>query len=493
MERLSQFARENSGFSINILLAAYGFIIDPLLSGPARQVLFEGQTHYTFAAIVLLFVVLELVATPYKISSVFYDLSQRNQQLPLDPQTGLPGGIFGSILMTSSIFRLALSGYLITMFFASIGIDNLPERKGLLFTCMGFVFLKEVVYFGLILWRIKKPKPVTRWKVTLGNVFYLLFYDFFLTVFWGLLIVRDQTVKAQETWSIGFGLVLLAIVFCLIFLPIRLPFLIEEYFTTKTSKQKIFLALSFVLAVSAGLRPVIAKVFVGRHTSLQTAMKEPGKVKTLYLHRKRITKLPDRIGEMKELRVLYLYSNRLQTLPPEIGKLVKLEKLNLMFNRLDELPSSIGSLVKLEWLKLYKNNLRELPESLGNLKKLQLLNLRHNKLEGLPVSMGRLQLLEELLLDNNRLTSIPRSICQLKKLRTLSLRNNPLESLPSCIRNMPKLKRLNTYGTPMYRRRYKRIMQKYRKRRRKKKGQTKRTRQQGDEEKDEEGSDNFLK
>ncbi len=495
MEKLSHFAQENSGLSINLLLALYGFLIDPLLSGPARRVLLEGEMHLMLGALILVFLVLELFATPYKISAVFFSLSQRGQTLPLDPNTGLPKGIFGSILITASLFRLVLSGYLVTMFFASIGIDNLAERKGLLFGCMGFVFLKEIVYFGLILWRIKKPKPVDAWKVNLGHVFYLLFYDFVLTVFWGLLIVRDQTVKAQEGWSIGVGLVLVGVVFCLVFLPIRLPFLLEEYFKPKTTRQQILLALSFVLAVGAGLRPVIAKVFVGRHTSLKTAAKNPEAVQTLYVQRQRITQLPANLGEMKQLRVLYLYSNHLRELPPSIGKLKSLEKLNLMFNRLEQLPPSMGDLARLEWLKLYRNKLVSLPSELGRLQKLQLLDLRYNQIEELPRNIGKMKQLRELLLDNNKLETVPESLCQLKKLRTLSLRNNPLQHLPRCLRDLPKLKRLNTYGTPLYERRYKRIMRKYRKHKRSRRRDLRnkdRDRSRANDS-NQESDDNFLK
>lgn len=457
MKNLASYIREHRGFTINILLALYGLVLDPILSGPTHKVLFGGETNYTLAVVVFVVLLLELLATPYKISAVFYDLAEKGQSIPVDPETGLPRDRFGTILFTSSLFRLAVSAYLITMMMAAVGIKELTENRILLFCCVGFVLIKEIVYFVLILWRIKRPKPVAAWKVTLGDVFYALFYDFVFTVFWGLMIVRDQTIRAEEGWSIVMGLILVSLVFCLVFLPIRLPYLIEEFVRDHTPKERMLLTLSFFLALGAGLKPALSKVLVGRHTSLETARQTPERVQSLYLQRQRIRELPAQIGQMKELRILYLYSNHLTTLPPEIGQLSKLESLNLMYNRLHSLPTTMGQLQSLHTLHLYRNQLTQFPSTLGQLKELQILDARYNRLQFLPDTMGSLQKLRELHLDHNKLQNIPWWICELRELRKLSLRHNPIHSLPRCLRSLPHLKNINLYGTPYYEQRMRRF------------------------------------
>ena len=79
-----------------------------------------------------------------------------------------------------------------------------------------------------------------------------------------------------------------------------------------------------------------------------------------------------------------LYNKRLTSLPESIGNLTSLTRLNLNKNQLSSLPDTIGNLKLLTSLSLGDNKLTSLPESVGNLKSLEKLYLRSNKLTSLP-------------------------------------------------------------------------------------------------------------
>jgi len=158
---------------------------------------------------------------------------------------------------------------------------------------------------------------------------------------------------------------------------------------------------------------------------------------------KRLTSLPESIGNLKSLKRLNLESNRFTSLPESIGNLKSLKKLNLEDNGLTSLPESIGNLEDLEELNLKENNLTSLPESIGNLKSLEELILVDNKLTSLPESIGNLKELKQIILNDNRLTSLPESIGNLIQLKKLYLSSNRLTSLPESIGNLKSLEALN--------------------------------------------------
>ena len=82
---------------------------------------------------------------------------------------------------------------------------------------------------------------------------------------------------------------------------------------------------------------------------------------------KKITKLPELIGQLVNLQKLLLYNNQITVLPESIDQLVNLQKLSLSDNQITVLPESIGQLVNLQRLWLNNNQITVLPESIGQL------------------------------------------------------------------------------------------------------------------------------
>lgn len=104
--------------------------------------------------------------------------------------------------------------------------------------------------------------------------------------------------------------------------------------------------------------------------------------------------------------------------------------LFLSSRKLTELPESLGQLTQLQALHLAGNQLTALPEWLGQLTQLQIFDLYGNQLTTLPESLGQLKKLQELNLFDNQLTALPEWLDQLNQLRRLDLRNNPDLRLP---------------------------------------------------------------
>ncbi len=114
--------------------------------------------------------------------------------------------------------------------------------------------------------------------------------------------------------------------------------------------------------------------------SIEKALKNIERAKTLNLSSKEIKEVDPLIGQLVFLQELNLSQNQLKTLPEVIGQLVNLEFLYLSGNQIEVLPSQIGELRNLKGLLVNKNQLKSLPKELGNLKNLRMLNISDNKI-----------------------------------------------------------------------------------------------------------------
>jgi len=113
-------------------------------------------------------------------------------------------------------------------------------------------------------------------------------------------------------------------------------------------------------------------------------MEESGHVVGLGLYKKKLSSLPESIGNLNSLKELYIGGNQLISLPESIGNLNSLQELDLSYNKLTSLPESIGNLNSLKKLDISNNQLTSLPESIGNLNSLQIFDLEANGLTSLP-------------------------------------------------------------------------------------------------------------
>jgi Leucine-rich repeat (LRR) protein len=107
----------------------------------------------------------------------------------------------------------------------------------------------------------------------------------------------------------------------------------------------------------------------------------------------------------------------------------KVKSIELGNTGFEELPD-LSTMTNLEKLELWGNALKDLPESLAACKNLRRINLFRNKLEKVPEVLFQLPQLQELVLSNNAIQNvddIERLLSDLPHLRYLDAENNPLD------------------------------------------------------------------
>jgi leucine-rich repeat protein SHOC2 len=214
---------------------------------------------------------------------------------------------------------------------------------------------------------------------------------------------------------------------------------LDNYYFADTEKKKITYIPEEIGNLSNLQKLVLS---YNKLTSLPSEIGNLSNLQKLVLSYNKLTSLPSEIGNLSNLQYLSLWENELTSLPSEIGNLSNLQTLWLEDNQLTSLPSEIGNLSNLQYLSLNHNELRSFPSWIGNLSNLQTLWLNGNRLTSLPSEIGNLSNLQELDLGNNQLTSLPSEIGNLSNLQELWLNGNRLTSLPSEIGNLSNLQKL---------------------------------------------------
>jgi Leucine-rich repeat (LRR) protein len=186
------------------------------------------------------------------------------------------------------------------------------------------------------------------------------------------------------------------------------------------------------------------------HTSLVAALKDPERVTSLDLRRKKLTKFPDELECLRNLELLDLSSNPLREIPESIGSLKKLVTLRLgaeLGRRpIKNLPESMGALVRLRELDVSFLGLTTFPPQLARLRKLENLNLRSNKLRDL-LGVGELTGLVCLDISYNYLKELPDELTKLRRLRELRMscaHDSKFRRIRDDLRKLGKLAKLET-------------------------------------------------
>ncbi|KAL1822045.1 hypothetical protein ACET3Z_008823 [Daucus carota] len=165
---------------------------------------------------------------------------------------------------------------------------------------------------------------------------------------------------------------------------------------------------------------------------------------------KKLTKLPEQLGDMKGLKELEAGFSAITRLPDSITQLKELFRLDLYgCKKLRNIPEHIGNLESLrrfgaEHLDAHGTSIKQVPDSIRLLSRLQVLNLGNcKKLEYVPKSIWNLTSVGRLHLEAGDIgfLSLPDSVEKLNKLTTLHLNCNVRLCLPMILR-FPCLEKL---------------------------------------------------
>lgn len=166
--------------------------------------------------------------------------------------------------------------------------------------------------------------------------------------------------------------------------------------------------------------------------SLEEALREPDKVRSLDLSDRKLGAFPAEVLRFTHLQELRLRNDGITALPSGIKDLKELRLLDLSGNPISTLPQEFGELESLEVLYLNEDEALDLEadiEIFARLPRLRELHLEHDGLKGLPGSIVSLRSLEALYLNENKLDRFPAPLMQMPGLKLIDLRQNPIAPL----------------------------------------------------------------
>ena len=183
--------------------------------------------------------------------------------------------------------------------------------------------------------------------------------------------------------------------------------------------------------------------------SLEQALIQPSKVKSLLLSNQAIAEFPLELARFKNLTYLDVSFNNIHDFPDTTFLHEQLVKIN--FNNNPGIPESklfayLEHFPNLEEISLNNCGVFDLPPSLGELKSLKKLSVKNNSINALPVELNDLVELKEIDISNNMFRALPYVIGGQWSLEKLAIQGNPLEGLEEVIKhlnNLPNFKSLS--------------------------------------------------
>ncbi len=406
IQQAFQYLSAHRGVAITLLFSAYVLLYDEIaylffdyfLHDPVARattdVIALHETNYALGAAICVSTALE-----------FYGLHRRIG--PGDRKSGL---------VPVWIFHLIVSAVLTLVAVQSFGfdLDRNPGRT-VMSAAIVAVIIKEIAVLCMT-FRTEK-KALTRTGEIAADLCLLAHYCVGFTAAWSGLVLAGGPAMSLLRWAHDPGMLVvntfaMFLLFSVFFLPFKIAYISGS--GPRALKDRVIDYASAALSVVFILLPL----FEG-HTSIGAAMKEPSKV-----------------------RALFLGSNGLRALPPEIGSFANLRVLDISNNRLESLPAEIAAAKNLRWIDAGKNAFAEVPGPLLSLERLEYLNLGGNLIGSLPAGMGRLVDLKTLNASGNRVVSIAPELASCARMRDLNLEHNHIPSLPEGIYRMTRLRTL---------------------------------------------------
>lgn len=164
---------------------------------------------------------------------------------------------------------------------------------------------------------------------------------------------------------------------------------------TKMADRAVKVVSDFTLEQKASLRDWVSQAEPHELLERQEAAREILRCVQeadirLDLASKKLTSLPDIVGELTQVRILACGGNRFQYLPECLAHLRNLTAFTCDHNQLVELPEWISELSKLTYFNCSGNRLETLPEAFGHLKKLENCKLMENRFACFPRALLKL-------------------------------------------------------------------------------------------------------
>eukprot|EP00002_Diphylleia_rotans_P022662 TRINITY_DN4441_c0_g1_i6.p1 TRINITY_DN4441_c0_g1~~TRINITY_DN4441_c0_g1_i6.p1 ORF type:complete len:618 (-),score=146.05 TRINITY_DN4441_c0_g1_i6:194-2047(-) len=173
-------------------------------------------------------------------------------------------------------------------------------------------------------------------------------------------------------------------------------------------------------------------------------------MQALKISNNELTCIPDTIGGMTSLSLLDVQTNMLSSVPESLSRLNSLKVVDLSGNRLTSLPDSMFVSGSITSLSIANNQIVDINPSIAKCRNLASFNASSNKIQQLPVTFSHLNHLQELFLNANEILFLPESLSALSSLEKLHVQDNQIAVLPFSISKLTNLKELNASNNQIF-------------------------------------------
>lgn len=228
------------GLIFNIILFLYLFFIQPHLLGLIHATENLGQPQYTLGLLMIAVSILDLAGYYLKSPSVFCRILKVQHKVDIS---------FPVFMLWIGHTVLGIALVMITLH--AFNVKNETAQ----FFAFGFAVIKELAVLGLM-WRgsdtrILSVQPI---RETLGDLFILTFAAIAFSSTWTFITaVQGAHIADKSIASTIVNIIPATILFLFFFLPARMIYLIEEWYTVRTDMGKLSIIGTILMNVIAAL------------------------------------------------------------------------------------------------------------------------------------------------------------------------------------------------------------------------------------------------
>lgn len=234
---------------LRLLFIAYAIFGAPALARPLKSALREGGENAWIPAIVILVVI--LLEAPGLYWKVLF-----TRRRALDQPVLGSGGHLTPLFMAAGIGHM-----IVTMFLGMTALDAMglmePDSPGWVAGIIILLFFKDMGILFATAGNSTAREAPGHWKDRISDVLLLLFGAVAYTVWWEVLVDLGEAGETSLPWWTWLILgPVMGLLFLMVYLPLRLNFLIEEVYLQPAEGRRGRLLMEFGGGVLLGLYPL---------------------------------------------------------------------------------------------------------------------------------------------------------------------------------------------------------------------------------------------
>jgi len=344
-----------SGVIFNSLLVLYMLFAHQWFFTQSYESIFNQGQNWVFGLVILIVQVLEFFFLVKKLSHVTVQLGDKKPAFKKHP----------GFLITIIFAHFMISFLMMEVMFSAFGLNG-----ELSIAIAGSIStIKELILWFRVGIQLDNPRPLTKKQNFIADASLLGYSGMAYTLSWEPFASNTSLLSDWGNPVIFYPNALIMLVITgLLLLPLRLPYLLQEWSGKKSTFDKAILLSSFALLLAGAFLPTL-----DGELSLEKAIADKTHIRQLFLSNQGLTEVPPEIWEMHELIKLDLGHNQIKSIPAAIRQLQKLEILQLQNNPLESIADELTELPNLRELDLRNTRLPPGSSLKGRLKKIKVL------------------------------------------------------------------------------------------------------------------------